>query len=343
MRFPLQLLALLSACTHAPRSAARARVCAVVIASLCVLEAGASCVRLSPGDQDLSLALRGFNLDRPDQRLGTSAAGNVPLGFECAAGQTAFVVDAPLTGLTYERDITYGGVTYKAYSVSSRSPLIGLGYSVKEGAPSNYGGPSLTVGTINRHPGIPIAAAGPVTVAVYVMVFFRGGAMEPVPMSYLGTITSWPEGDPSQRMQHHLSVEISMPPVTCTLAYASHTLDDVVANELAASGSSAKESSFDVAMNCPMDNIDVQLSLADANDPGSRNGQLAPAPGATAGGVQVQLLRGGQPVQFGQAWPHGWSSKGQQSIPFSARYLRMADPLVPGLVKGEAVLTADYR
>lgn len=92
-----------------------------------------------------------------------------------------------------------------------------------------------------------------------------------------------------------------------------------------------------------MDNIDVQLSLADANDPGSSNVQLAPAPGATAGGVQVQLLRGGQPVQFGQAWSHGWSSKGQQSIPFSARYLRTADPLVPGLVKGEAVLTADYR
>ncbi|HCT24868.1 MAG TPA: hypothetical protein DIW85_01515 [Stenotrophomonas sp.] len=117
----------------------------------------------------------------------------------------------------------------------------------------------------------------------------------------------------------------------------------MLANELAASGSNAKESSFDVAMNCPMDNIDVQLSLADANDPGSSNGQLAPAPGATAGGVQVQLLRGGQPVQFGQAWSHGGSSKGQQAIPFSARYLRTPDPLVPGSVKGEAVLTANYR
>ncbi|GAB2313261.1 hypothetical protein SGMN_05760 [Stenotrophomonas geniculata] len=343
MRFPLQVRALLSVCTHVPRGVVRARVGAVVIASLCILEAGASCARLSPGDQDLSYTQRGYNLDRPDERLATSAAGTVALGFECAAGQTAFVVDAPLTGLTYERDVTYGGVTYKAYSFSSRSPLIGFGYSVREGAPSSFGGPALAVGAINRHPGIPIAAAGPVTVAVYVIVFFRGGAMEPVPMSYLGTITSWPEGDPSQRMQHHLSVEISMPPVTCTLSNASHTLDDVLANELAASGSNAKESGFDVAMNCPMDNIDVQLSLADANGPGSSNGQLAPAPGTTAGGVQVQLLRGGSPVQFGQTWSHGWSSKGQQAIPFSARYLRTADPLVPGDVKGEAVLTADYR
>ncbi|QII31054.1 fimbrial protein [Stenotrophomonas maltophilia] len=116
----------------------------------------------------------------------------------------------------------------------------------------------------------------------------------------------------------------------------------MVANELAASSSDVKESGFDVAMNCPMDNIDVQLSLAEANGPGS-NGQLAPAPGATAGGAQVQLQRGGQPVQFGQTRWHGWSSKGQQIIPFSARYLRTADPLVPGVITGEAVLTAEYR
>ncbi len=139
------------------------------------------------------------------------------------------------------------------------------------------------------------------------------------------------------------TLKLNIPLLTCTLANVSHTLDDIVANELAASSSDVKESSFDVAMNCPMDNIDVQLSLADANDPGSSNGQLAPAPGATAGGVQVQLLRGGQPVQFEQAWSHGWSSKGQQAIPFSARYLRTADLLVPGAITGEAVLTADYR
>ena len=343
MRFPLQFRALLSACVRVPRDLARVRVGAMVIAFLCVLDAEASCVRLTPGDQDMSMSIRGFNLDRPDDRMSTPSTGKVPMGFQCTAGQTAFVIDAPLTGLTYERDIHYGGVTYRAYSLSPRSPLIGFGFSVQEGDPSSIGGPALTVGGVNRHPGEVLAAAGPVTVAVYAMIFYRGGAMEPVPMTPLGTITSWPEGDPSQRMQHHLSVEISMPAVTCTLASASHTLDDVLANDLAVSGSNAKESSFDVTMNCPMDNIDVQLSLADANGPGSSNGQLAPAPGATAGGVQVQLLRGGQPVQFGQVWSHGWSSKGQQAIPFSARYLRTPDPLVPGDVKGEAVLTANYR
>lgn len=231
---------------------------------------------------------------------------------------------------------------YKVYSTGPRSPLIGFSFSVKR-AGTTFGGPPIELGVRNRHPGEPLTQTEPMDVDVYMLIFFRGGAMESVPMTDLGTITSSVEGDPSQSMQHHVRLEIIVPPVTCTLANASHALDDVLANELAASGSDAKESSFDVAMNCPMDNIDVQLSLADANGPGSSNGQLAPAPGATAGGVQVQLLRGGQPVQFGQAWSHGWSSKGQQAIPFSARYLRTPDPLVPGDVKGEAVLTADYR
>ncbi|MCI1118809.1 fimbrial protein [Stenotrophomonas maltophilia] len=305
-------------------------------------QASASCVRLNPGDQDLTVSLTMPNVDRPDTRYRNANVGAVMDSFECTAGQTAFNIDAPLTGLTYVRDIQYNGYVYKVYSTGPRSPLIGFGFSVRESG-NAYGGPPITIGTSNRHPGVPLTTPGPIRVDVYMEIFFRGGAMESIPMTDLGTITSSVEGDPSQSMQHHVRLEIIVPPVTCTLANASHTLDDVLANELAASGSDAKESSFDVVMNCPMDNIDVQLSLADANGPGSSNGQLAPAPGTTAGGVQVQLLRGGQPVQFGQAWSHGWSSKGQQAIPFSARYLRTADPLVPGDVKGEAVLTADYR
>ncbi|MDH0190662.1 fimbrial protein [Stenotrophomonas sp. GD03993] len=305
-------------------------------------QANASCVRLNPGDQDLTASFTMPNVDRPDTRYRVVNVGRISGGFECTAGQTAFNIDAPLAGLTYVRDVQLDSYLYKVYSTGPRSPLIGFSFSVRR-AGTTFGGPPIELGVRNRHPGEPLTKTEAMDVDVYMVIFFRGGAMESIPMTDLGTITSSVESDPSQSMQHHVRLEITVPPVTCSLANASHTLDDVLANELAASGSNAKESSFDVTMNCPMDNIDVQLSLADANDPGSSNGQLAPAPGTTAGGVQVQLLRGGQPVQFGQAWSHGWSSKGQQAIPFSARYLRTADPLVPGDVKGEAVLTADYR
>ncbi len=276
------------------------------------------------------------NLDRPDGYY-HGTGGYLANAYECPAGRAEFVIDVALAGLTYVRDIVYGGQAYAAYGFSDRSPLIGMMYQLAGNTPQPL------------HPGqritfdASVTNSGPINAGVIIRYFFRGGAMESVPYRRLGTVEAWPVSDPSQRLLSSISLGFTVPPVTCALANASHTLDDVLANELAASGSNAKESSFDVAMNCPMDNIDVQLSLADANDPGSRNGQLAPAPGATAGGVQVQLLRGGQPVQFGQAWSHGWSSKGQQAIPFSARYLRTADPLVPGDVKGEAVLTADYR
>lgn len=298
-----------------------------------------ACQRLVLGDQVLDRSVPMPNLDFPDRNY-SGTGGFLTNAYDCPPGDTEFVVDVPLAGLTYVRDIAYQGLALSLYQFSDRSPLIAMRYQLSSASGSH---------SMSLHPGIratlPVTFGTTETVnaGVVFFFFFRGGAMESVPYRFLGTIEAWPITDPGQRLRSPVSLGFTLALVTCTLASASHTLDDVVANELAASGSNAKESSFNVTMNCPMDNIDVQLSLADANDPGSSNGQLAPAPGATAGGVQVQLLRGGQPVQFGQAWSHGWSSKGQQSIPFSARYLRTADPLVSGLVKGEAVLTADYR
>lgn len=296
-----------------------------------------ACQRLVLGDQVLDDNRSLPNVDRPDVSVG-GVGGYLDNAYTCPPGNTDFVVDVPLPGLTYVRDIVDNfGVTYAAYAFSDRSPLIGMNYQLDGATPQPLRpGQRITIPA-------SITGTGGVKAGVIIAYFLRGGAMESVPYRHLGTVEAWPASDPSQRLLTPISLGFTVPTVTCTLADASHTLDDVVANELAASGSSAKESSFDVAMNCPMDNVDVQLSLADANDPGSSNGQLAPATGTTAGGVQVQLLRNGQPVQFGQAWSHGWSSKGLQAIPFSARYLRTADPLAPGEVKGEAVLTADYR
>lgn len=310
---------------------------------LAVVEQAEACVRLRLDDQVEELVRTVPNLDRPDQYF-SGTGGTLQGSYQCAPGQEEFLVSMNLSGLTYEREISYAGRSVPAYSLGPRSPLVIFLHGVRgSGGSGGLSDIPLRNGVLNRNPGTLLASASTIEHYIQIRIFFRGGAMESVPRSFLGTVETWPVSNPANPFRHSFTVEFTVPPVTCTLANASHTLDDVVANELAASGSNAKESSFDVAMNCPMDNIDVQLSLADANDPGSSNGQLAPAPGANAGGVQVQLLRGGQPVQFGQVWSHGWSSKGQQAIPFSARYLRTADPLVPGDVKGEAVLTADYR
>ncbi|WP_312252238.1 fimbrial protein [Stenotrophomonas sp.] len=299
-----------------------------------------ACHRFSPQDRAEDAILTMPNLDMPD-RYFTGRGETIQDAFDCPAGQSAILVDMSLSGLTYERDLVWEGSTYPAYSLGERSPLVIFTQATFSGA--NGSSIALHNGRINRNPGLVLATPGRLDHFVQMRVFFRGGAMRSVPYTALGTIEAWSENDPTNRFRHSFGIEVTLPAVTCTLADASHGLDDVSADDLAAMDSSAKESGFEVSMTCPMDNVDVELSVADANDPGSRDGLLAPAPGATAEGVRVQLLREGVPVQFGQRWRYGWSSKGAQRIPFRARYRRTPDPLAPGVVKGEAVMTADYR
>lgn len=302
----------------------------------------ASCTRLNPGDQDLTASMNVPNIDRADYPFARLWTGLVVGGYQCSAGRPNFVVNAPLTGLTYVKDIFHNGENMKAYRATPRGPLVAFALNVRDSPSMSYGGPSFGLGTTVLPPREDLGG-GPVDLSIFIHVFLPGGAIEGVPMTDFGTITTSVEGDPSQSMQHHIRFEFVVAPITCTLASTSHTLAAVSADELAQANSTAGESAFNVDMNCPAANVDVHLSMADANNPVSVDGQLQPASGSTASGVQVQLLRGGVPLQFGQTWAHGLSSKGLQQIPFSARYRRMPGNLAPGAIKGEAVLTADYR
>ncbi|MNK13483.1 F17e-G fimbrial adhesin precursor [compost metagenome] len=309
-------------------------------------QASAACVRLNPGDQDMTIRLTMPNLDLPDRRFLARSDGGVVDAFRCDAGQSAFHLDLPLTGLTYEREIAAeDGRTYSVYSLGPRSPLIGFMHSVTTRHNSNHRSSqrAVTVGAPFLNQGIVSNADEPLDVDMYVMLFFRGGAMESIPMTHLGTATSWSDSDPSQRIQHHIRLEVNVPVLTCTLSDTARTLDPVSADQLAVVGSDAGEKPVVMSMSCPSANIDVEMVLADANDAGNRGSVLAPASGSDAGGVRVEMLRDGSPVQFGQSWRHGGSSKGSQDIPFTARYVRTSDRLQPGQIVGEAVLTATYR
>ncbi|WP_447906236.1 fimbrial protein [Stenotrophomonas sepilia] len=167
--------------------------------------------------------------------------------------------------------------------------------------------------------------------------------MESVPYHHLGTIETWPVSDPSQRLRHPVSLGFKVPALTCALVQRDVTLAPASAERLQQPDDTAGDTPFDVMMACPTAKIDVTLSMSDANDPASTGSVLTPSTGSDAGGVRMQLLRGGQPMQLGKRWNYGYSSKGDQPLSFSARYLRVAEPLAPGVVKGEAVLTANYR
>lgn len=308
--------------------------------------ASAGCIRLAPGDQDLTVSITMPNLDLPDRRYRLMDGVGVTDGYECSSGQNAFLTELPFTGLTYEREIASDdGRTYSVYSLGPRSPLIGFLHMVgsRHNGNTRNSQDAVAVGRRHRNPGVVSPATEGVSVNLAVMLFFRGGAMESIPMTSLGTATSWDENDPSQSIQHHLRIEVNVPTLTCTLADSSQSLDPVSADLLAAAGSTAGEKAVAVAMTCPSANVDVEMVLTDANDAGNAGSLLTPAGGSDAGGVRLEMLRAGNPVQFGQRWQHGWSSKGSQDVPFTARYRRTADALQPGTIIGEAVLTATYR
>ncbi|MDV3510473.1 fimbrial protein [Stenotrophomonas sp. C4297] len=308
---------------------------------LCAGSVQAACQRNGTRDGTLDLALTMPNIDRPDARFagGGSRADDA---FNCTLGTEELMVQMPASGLTYVRDIVYEARTYPAYQTSPRSPLLIFNHTIGDLAGDNYERTPLRAGEVTRSQFVP-KTAGLLASVVNVYAFFRGGAMESIPATSLGTLEVWSQSDPGNRVRHTVSVQLTVPVLTCTLSAADHTLDDVSANALASAGDTARESAFGVSMNCPSANVHVDLSVADANAAGGTNGVLALATGSTAEGVQIQLLQAGAPVQFGSTWSHGFSLKGVQAIPFTARYLRMPSALVPGTVKGEAVLTATYR
>ena len=301
----------------------------------------AACQRNGTRDGTLDLALTMPNIDRPDTRFSGSAS-TAAEAFNCTLGTETLSIQMPAAGLTYVRDIVYESRTYPAYQTSPRSPLLIFNHTIGELTGGNYERTPLRAGEVTRSQFVP-TTQGLFDSAINVYAFFRGGAMESIPSTSLGTLEVWSQSDASNRVRHTVSVQLTVPVLTCTLSAASHTLEDVSANALASAGDTARESAFGVSMNCPSANVDVDLSVADANATGGTNGVLALAAGSTAGGVQIQLLQAGAPVQFGNTWNHGFSLKGVQAIPFTARYLRMPSALVPGTVKGEAVLTATYR
>lgn len=301
-----------------------------------------ACVRLSSADQVLDENRSVPNVDRPDYRFG-GMGGFLSAAYRCPPGPVSFQVDVALAGLTYVRDIPYERAVFAAYRFNDpdRSMLIGIQHQVQGGGLGSS--TPLHPGRVARHDAGVLPAEADIDVGVLIMYFLPGGAMESVPYHHLGTIETWPDSDPGQRLRHPVSLGFTVPTLTCSLVQRDIALDPAAALSLQQPDDTSGELAFDVMMACPSANIDVTLSMGDANDAANAGSVLTPAAGADAGGVRVQLLRGGQPMRFGQRWNHGYSSKGDQPLTFSARYLRVAEPLVPGVVKGEAVLTADYR
>ncbi len=75
-------------------------------------------------------------------------------------------------------------------------------------------------------------------------------------------------------------------------------------------------------MRCPSAGSSVRLMLEEATGSSARIGALVPAAGATVEGVQLRVLRNGQPVAFGVPWDHDPRQDGNNTIRVEAQYIR---------------------
>lgn len=260
--------------------------------------------------------------------------------FDGCVQHDAFDVDVrfEMPGMTYVGEITFDGMAYPAFEAHPEAPLMiflfqrvvgftelpmrpGVTYPYRVDAMS----PNPTYGaTFNLRP----------------QYFSRGGRMR----SYASTgrlvwnVARFPHLDGELTLDH----SFTFPAVTCPLQDKAETLQDVQTAELAVPGSTAKEKLVAIRMDCGAEAPRARMTLSDAGDAGNTGSQLTPTADSDAEGVRVQLLRGGAEVQFGQTWDFDPGVGGVHDHQFTARYIRTNDALVPGTIKGEAVLNVDY-
>jgi type 1 fimbria pilin len=270
-------------------------------------------------------------------------AGNANFLNGCSfSDPTPVDVTPAMPNLQFVRNVTVDGQSYPAFTVvgQPRSPLLIFRYLIGNGA----GGISTVPLDVSR----TFHSTGDGVIGnfrwsvVSVAAVSRGGQMEDLPTTAMGSITHVYPPNPSLTKVETFSVTAKLRTKTCELTDAPVKLDDVYAADLPAANSTTGEKTFNVSMRCN-GAFPVSLVLTDANAPGNTGSRLTPTRNATAQGVRVQLLREGAPVVLGDSWPLPTSQNGPQDIPLAARYYREAGTYGSGAVEGQAIITASYR
>lgn len=247
-----------------------------------------------------------------------------------------------MSGLRFVRDITVGNRTYPAYEWSSTSPLIimqifswALGAGGLDGIPVRAD--QEVAGNTDAQFGTTAHAR------LRYMLLSRGPGMSRPPILTIGGTTDNSRYSSLGKIQHSITLQVDVQQLTCTLSDASIVLDDVTGADLPAVGANTGLKALQPVINCPPYGPGVTLTLRDAGDSSNTGSLLKPAAGSTAAGVQVEILRQGKPVQFGQEWafPVG-ANGGRHTINLHARYARTGSPLSPGIISGKAIITATY-
>ncbi|WP_234026115.1 fimbrial protein [Stenotrophomonas maltophilia] len=252
-------------------------------------------------------------------------------------GPIAVLVRLDVPGLVYAGELHHEGRTYASYASSPDSALFAFDvYSnVFERKPLRLGEERVMEYQTSAGDGLQH------TINYTALVFSRGGRMR-TSSARTGQISLRSPGYPGLDSSASYYLAPRFPAVTCPLQDVSEVLPNVQLAELPVPGSTAKEKPLAVRMNCGSDAPRAQITLTDAGDATNSGSQLTPTVDSDAKGVRVQLLQAGSEVAFGRIWDFEPGVGGTHEIAFTARYIRTNEPLVPGLIKGEALLNVDY-
>ncbi|TDV29406.1 type 1 fimbrial protein [Stenotrophomonas sp. CC22-02] len=275
----------------------------------------------------------------------TTGSGNAQFLTGCSYSQAVSMdVTSALPGLEFIRNVTVNGKTYPAFGLIAypRSPLLIFQHLIWTGSGVIREEPQpLDIrGTVN-FPSKPLDSSGRGS-QVMMAAVSRGGIMERVPSTLLGTVSRQSPLYPAFVKTDTITMTANLRIPTCKLSDTPVALVEVAAADLPASGSHAGERDFNVAMDCN-GAFPIEVVLTDANLPGNTGSRLTPTANSTAGAVRVELLREGAPVELGKSWTIPLTQNGKQNITLAARYYREAGTFHGGVVEGQAVITATYR
>lgn len=326
------------------RSAARGvLLLALALAGAMSAMTAAACTLSYPGG-NADLVIDTWDDVEADKLISSwNSAGNANFLGGCSfSTSTPVDVTPAMPNLQFVRNVTVDGQIYPAFAVvgQPRSPLLIFRYMVGNGGSGFSLSPFDVSRTLNST-GDGVTGSFRWSV-VSVAAVSRGGQMDDLPTTAMGSVTHVYPLDPTLTKVETFSVTAKLRSKTCTLIDAPVKLDDVYAGDLPAADSTAGEKTFNVSMTCN-GAFPVSLVLTDANAPGNTGSRLTPTRNATADGVSVQLLRDGIAVVLGDSWPLPTSQNGPQEIPLAARYYREAGTFGSGVVEGQAVITATYR
>lgn len=151
----------------------------------------------------------------------------------------------------------------------------------------------------------------------------------------------------------NLAVTATVTTRTCSVTTTSVDvpLPQAYAGKLSTTGSTAGATPFNLGINCSQ-GTNVMVTLTDASDVSNRSNTLGLAPGSSAAGVGLQILKGSTPISYGpdsaaagntNQWSAGTAAGGPMTIPLTAQYVRTPGTLTPGTVKGTATFTMSYQ